>query len=185
MVFSIKQTEGLIFWIGCSLFIFQAIILIILWIFNPLLAAHILAVIMASILGGRIASVLTGLELGMNSVLLILILSVFNASWLLVFYPMIVKFFDSEHAGKRVTDYVRLVDAMPTILESLDIDAGDNHMDGESLLGLLRASGEGGGDRTFLCELAANVVGGIPQRVAVNRGKDKLILNDPYSKEAL
>jgi uncharacterized membrane protein len=92
MLFSSKQIEGVIFRLGCILFIVQALILIILSVVDPALAAQIIAVMTASTIGGRMASVLTGLEFGMHSVFLIVLLGVFNISWLFVFFPLIVTF---------------------------------------------------------------------------------------------
>jgi uncharacterized membrane protein len=92
MLFSSKQIEGVIFRFGCILFVVQAIILIVLSVFDTVFAAQIIAVMTASTFGGRMASVLTGLGFGMHSVFLILLLCVFNISWLFFFFPLIVTF---------------------------------------------------------------------------------------------
>jgi uncharacterized membrane protein len=92
MLFSSKQIEGVIFRLGCILFIVQGTILIILSVVDHVLAAQIIAVMTASTVGGRMASVLTGLEFEMHSAFLIVLLSVFNISWLFVFFPLIVTF---------------------------------------------------------------------------------------------
>jgi len=109
MLFPGKQTEGLIFRLGCSSFIVQVILLIILWMINPALAAQIVAIITASLMGGRMASVLTGLEFGISSVALILLLAIFNASWVLVFYPLIVTF--SHHMMVKIKSVNKIINA--------------------------------------------------------------------------
>ena len=92
MLFFSKEIEGVIFRFGCLLFLVQAIVLMVLSVVDTVFAAQIIAVMTASTIGGRMASVLTGLEFGMHSVFLIVLLSVFNISWLFVFFPLIVTF---------------------------------------------------------------------------------------------
>jgi arylsulfatase A-like enzyme len=100
--------------------------------------------------------------------------------------PMIVKFFNSEHAGRRIDKYARLVDIMPTILESLDIDYSDQYIDGESLLGLLPDAANTAEERVFLSELDAYASENhIPRKIAINQGRNKLIINDEFSPENL
>ena len=92
MLFFSKEIEGVIFRFGCLLFLVQAIVLMVLSVVDTVFAAQIIAVMTASTIGGRMASVFTGLEFGMHSVFLIVLLSVFNISWLFVFFPLIVNF---------------------------------------------------------------------------------------------
>jgi arylsulfatase A-like enzyme len=100
--------------------------------------------------------------------------------------PMIIKYFNSAHAGQRIESTVRLVDAMPTILDALGIDAGGLYMDGESVSSLLEVGSGQSEDRTFLSEMSDGVMHGhIPKKVAVNSGRNKLILNDPFTVEDL
>ncbi|MFC2164697.1 sulfatase [Acidobacteriota bacterium] len=100
--------------------------------------------------------------------------------------PMIVKSFNSEHAGRRIEKYARLVDAMPTILEALGIDHSDNYMDGESLYSLLLDNSESTEERIFLSELAPYAgENHIPRKIAINQGRNKLIINDKFSPEDL
>ena len=108
-LFSSKQIEGVIFRLGCTLFIVQAIILIILWVVDLALAAQVIAVMTASTIGGRMASVLTGLEFGMHSVFLIVLLSVFNISWLFFFFPLIVTF--SHHMMMKLKLVGKMLDS--------------------------------------------------------------------------
>jgi arylsulfatase A-like enzyme len=100
--------------------------------------------------------------------------------------PMIVKWFNSEHAGRRIDKYARLVDIMPTILEALDIDHSGHYMDGESLFSLLLETTENTEERVFLSEL--NAYAGenhIPRKMAINEGRNKLIINDEFAPEDL
>jgi arylsulfatase A-like enzyme len=95
--------------------------------------------------------------------------------------PLLIKFFDSAHKGKRVERFARLTDILPTILDSLGIKGDGGFVDGESLLPLLRPGGEDSEERTFISELGAGVVHNrLPKRVAVNLGPYKLIVNDEF-----
>lgn len=98
--------------------------------------------------------------------------------------PLIVKFPGSRFQGRKITDMVPLVDIFPTILEEAGIEYADLDIDGQSLFPLI--TGEEKGDRGFLADVAANVLASrIPQRIAMNRGKEKLILNKGMSPEDL
>lgn len=100
--------------------------------------------------------------------------------------PMIVKFFNSEHAGRKIDKYARLVDAMPTILEALNIDCSGHYMDGESLFSLLLENSEDREERVFLCELSPYAgENHIPRKMAINQGRNKLIVNEEFSPEDL
>jgi len=100
--------------------------------------------------------------------------------------PMIVKFFNSEHAGRKIDKYARIVDAMPTILAALDIDYSDHYLDGENLLSLITDSTESSEERVLLCELAAYASGNhIPRKMAISQGRNKLVINDEFTPEDL
>jgi len=100
--------------------------------------------------------------------------------------PLIVKFFNSDWAGRRIEKYARLVDAMPTVLDVLDIDYSDHYLDGESLVDLLRDNTENTEERVFLSELAPYAAGNhIPRKMAINLGRNKLILNDEFLPDDL
>jgi len=100
--------------------------------------------------------------------------------------PMIVKFFNSEHAGRKIDKFARIVDAMPTILEALNIDHSGHYMDGESLFSLLLDNSEGTEERVFLSELAPYAgENRIPRKMAINQGRNKLIINEEFSPESL
>lgn len=66
--------------------------LLILWFLRRELTLEIVAVISASVLSGRTASIITGQELGLHPLSIILALSIWNSSVLLVLLPLIVKF---------------------------------------------------------------------------------------------
>lgn len=101
--------------------------------------------------------------------------------------PLIIKLPGSNFRGKKVESIVGLVDIMPTILEVMDIEAPRLNIDGRSLVPVIK--GREKEDRTFLadtCWLMMERCGekGIPEgepvlphRVAMNRGRNKLILS--------
>jgi uncharacterized membrane protein len=87
-----ERIEAFIFCLGCCLFASELVALSILWFVQHELALKIAAVITASILSGRTASILTGQELGLHSLSIILLLSIWNSSMLFFFLPLIVTF---------------------------------------------------------------------------------------------
>jgi arylsulfatase A-like enzyme len=75
---------------------------------------------------------------------------------------------------------------MPTILEELGINPSKYKMDGESLLELLSDEKQEMEERIFIAELATNVMQRhVPKKVAINRGKHKLIINSEFKSEDL
>jgi arylsulfatase A-like enzyme len=100
--------------------------------------------------------------------------------------PLIIKFFNSKHAGKRIKKFARITDIMPTILDALNIDPPKQRLDGESLFALLDDKEQENSERIFICELASNVMQRhIPKKVAINRDKHKFILNHDFKPEDL
>jgi arylsulfatase A-like enzyme len=96
--------------------------------------------------------------------------------------PLIIKFPQSRYKGKKISNFVSLVDIFPTILEESGIHPEDWEIDGESLLPVLR--GEEKDSRTFIADVASNVLDShIPQKISMNRGEEKLILNKKFRKE--
>jgi len=98
--------------------------------------------------------------------------------------PLVIKFPGSRFKGKRILNFVSLVDIFPSILEELGIRLRGLEMDGESLFPVIRGGEKE--NRMFFADIASNVLDShIPQRISTNRGEEKLILNDKFSKEDL
>ncbi|MFZ2055623.1 MAG: sulfatase [Candidatus Aminicenantales bacterium] len=98
--------------------------------------------------------------------------------------PLLIKFPRSRFAGTRVESIVRLTDITPTILREAGARVSDLGLDGRDLVPLLER--REGGDREFLAELAADLLGSrIPRKIAINSGRMKLILNQRYRPEDL
>jgi len=98
--------------------------------------------------------------------------------------PLIIKFPEDNFSGVKIPYTISLVDIMPTILEEVGIECPDTFFDGKSLFPLLK--GREKGHRTFLADIGANVLNShIPQKISMNKGKYKLILNKEFSQEDL
>jgi len=98
--------------------------------------------------------------------------------------PLIIKFPKSRFAGLRLEPVVRLIDVMPTILDELGIPFPGRTVDGKSLLPVLR--GKEREDRVFLADVGDNILNShIGRKIAMSSGRDKIILNTPFSPEDL
>lgn len=98
--------------------------------------------------------------------------------------PLIIKFPESKFRGEKFENIISLVDIMPTILEEMGLDFSDLILDGRSLMPVLK--GKEKEDRIFFADIGNNVLNSrIPQRAAMNSGKNKLIFNKRFSKEDL
>jgi arylsulfatase A-like enzyme len=98
--------------------------------------------------------------------------------------PLIMKFPNSKFRGKRIETIVSQVDVMPTILEEMGIDDKDLGLDGRSLHPLLK--GESREDRVFFADRRSHVTDtNTSQRVTLNDGRMKLILNKVFSPQEL
>ncbi|MBN2409546.1 MAG: sulfatase [Candidatus Aminicenantes bacterium] len=98
--------------------------------------------------------------------------------------PLIMKFPEGRFKGQRLGSIVRLIDIMPTLLEEFGIPPSGPALDGKSLLPVLR--GRERGDRTFLADVGDNILKShVGRKIAMNRGKDKMILNKPCRPEDL
>ena len=98
--------------------------------------------------------------------------------------PLLVKFPESKFKGKRIENIVSLVDIMPTILEEMNIDFSGLDIDGKSLFPVLK--GREKGDRVFFADIGSNILNShIPQKTAMNIGKNKLIFNKRFDEKDL
>ena len=98
--------------------------------------------------------------------------------------PLIIKFPNSKFRGKRIESIVSLVDVMPTVLEEMGIDDKNLGLDGRSLLPLLE--GEVREDRVFFADRKSRVTDtNTSQRITLNEGRMKLILNKVFSPQEL
>ena len=102
--------------------------------------------------------------------------------------PLIIKFFGSRYAGRKVEEYVRSVDIMPTVLEELGIKYSERNMDGRGLPGLLKEGEDyrSRKERVFISDLGSHAEGqATPMKVSLNQGHVKLIVNERFSPEDL
>jgi len=98
--------------------------------------------------------------------------------------PLIIKFPGSRFNGRRISNFVSLVDIFPTILDELGVSMRDLDIDGKSLFPVI--IGKQKEDRIFLADVASNILDShIPQKISMNRGEEKLILNKKFKKEDL
>ncbi len=98
--------------------------------------------------------------------------------------PLLIKFPNSKYLGSKVEHIVSLVDIVPTILDELDIDSSQYEFDGLSLIPLLE--GKEKKDRVFLSDVGENILNlHLPQKIATNEGRRKLILNKTIRREYL
>lgn len=98
--------------------------------------------------------------------------------------PLIIKFPGSRFKGRRISNFVSLIDIFPTILDELGVGVRDLDIDGKSLFPVIR--GQEKGNRMFLADVASNVLDShIPQKISMNKGDEKLILNKKFKKEDL
>ena len=98
--------------------------------------------------------------------------------------PLIIKFPEGKFKGKRIKGPISLVDIMPTVLDEMQIDHPKLNIDGKSLFSVLR--GKEKEDRMFLSDIGSNVLNShIPQKISMNQGTYKLIINKKFSQEDL
>jgi len=101
--------------------------------------------------------------------------------------PLIIKFPGSRYRGRKVTAAVRLVDILPTVLETVDPSAMDGEYDGQSLMPMLAEAHPQ--DRAYLADVfdrsSPGDASGLPMRVAMKSGPWKFIMNQPWSKTYL
>ncbi len=98
--------------------------------------------------------------------------------------PLILKLPDSAHRGAHPETIVSLVDVMPTLLEAMGWEIPLQALDGRSLFPVLE--GKEAGDRMFLADIGNNILRShVPRKVATNRGRIKMILNEGFTPEDL
>jgi arylsulfatase A-like enzyme len=98
--------------------------------------------------------------------------------------PLIIKFFNSENGGRKIQNFIRLIDVMPTVLDLLGIDSSSHFLEGKSLLPLLQEESDTDKkmERSFISDLAANIENNhVPGKIALNSGPYKIIINEEYS----
>jgi len=86
----VGPTERRLFLAGGSLLIAEVVGLCALSVVLPRLAAKIAAVVLSISVGGRSLAIATGLAVGLDAGAIILILSLFNTMWILIFYSLTV-----------------------------------------------------------------------------------------------
>ena len=115
MVFFRHTPEKRMFRVGLFLFAGQVVSLLILWFIYPDLTKRVVAVIGASLLFGRTASILAGLEVGLASYSITLVLLVCNSTWLLIFFPLVVASYyqvvEKRGIGRIVLSTKRIAEA--------------------------------------------------------------------------
>ena len=72
----------------------EGALLVMLGFFSPVLLGDILTVFTTGLVGGRMAAISLGLEFGFQPLAIVILLSVFNSTWLFVFYPLITVVFE-------------------------------------------------------------------------------------------
>ncbi len=91
--------------------------------------------------------------------------------------PLIIKFPHAKYRSQKISQIVRSVDIVPTIMDILDIQVSGYEFDGKSLVPLL--SGKEKKDRVFISEKRFGPM--FPDRIAINKANFKLVVNSPYS----
>jgi arylsulfatase A-like enzyme len=99
----------------------------------------------------------------------------------LIKVPLIVKFPHSRFHGEKIDSIARLIDIVPTVLDVLGIENSEAEMDGDSLIRLI--NGEEKGAREFLSYLGPDGFLHVPEKISINDGLYKLILNHPSSED--
>lgn len=84
-----KKYDRTLFILGFLFFISIILFLLILLLTNKIYFLKTIGVIGASLAGGRLTAILTGIELKFNNIFIIIILSSINMCWLLLVFPFI------------------------------------------------------------------------------------------------
>jgi len=89
--------------------------------------------------------------------------------------PLIIKFPNSLYKGKKIDQFVRVTDIIPTILDYLKVKSNDEYFDGKSLIPLIE--GKEKQNRTFISDVALRNFDTPPDIITMNHNYMKLILN--------
>ena len=89
-----RSIEGVIFLIGCLLFLAEILLFFLFAYGNPGIRDRLLSVIIGDIFGGIGAGISLGLEVGLPFNAVILIFVIFNITLLFLFYPIIIRFYE-------------------------------------------------------------------------------------------
>lgn len=123
MLFPLSRKEKNILKFGVGLFLVQFLVIIVFSIIKSRLSIGIVTIIAATLIGGRMASIMAGLELGFSPEAIIIILFIFNLSWLSVVYPLFVSFHyhavKSKFLGKLLKSTKRTADKEKAMVLSL------------------------------------------------------------------
>lgn len=95
---------------GVVLLAFELVLVAVLAAADHPMVLKIVPVIAASLIGGRMASVLSGLELGLQPIPLIVMLFFFNIMWLMISFPLLVGLFNRVLSWKflrRASDQIK------------------------------------------------------------------------------
>lgn len=90
--------ERMIFWVGVMFLAVETVVLVGMFSIDSIFAGKILSMIGANHLGGRLAGITVGLEFEVSSLFIILILIIYNTTYLMLAYSIVVFF--SERAKK-------------------------------------------------------------------------------------
>ncbi len=100
----------------------------------------------------------------------------------LIRVPLVIKFPDSDYKGKQIESMCRLIDILPTALETAGIKYDGSSIEGKSLISFLKGSENE--DRVFISDLAhKNVPDPCPALIATNKNRLKFIIQK--SKEGV
>jgi len=93
----------------------------------------------------------------------------------LIRVPLVIKFPDSAYKGVQIENKCRLIDIMPTVLETAGIKYDKSSIEGKSLTSFLKGSETE--DRVFISDLAhKNVPDPCPALIATNKNSLKFII---------
>ncbi|MCK5534981.1 small multi-drug export protein [bacterium] len=108
----LKTKEGLIFFVGCILFVGIIILFSFFQLIGIKLLEKILPMIALDILAGRGASICMGLGAGMSHTLVAFISILINTIWLFIFYPLFVYYHQKVIKIKIIGNFFKSIRKM-------------------------------------------------------------------------